>query len=151
VADPPLPILTAIIPLQLVPDRLRAAVRKVVTEWSYSWDDVTFAATAEFGRHKEIWVFALTAGPLAVGDQIDSTSGRAAGVGVSAFTGGVIPVTPYQARVYEYLGRRGGEAATERHPPPATPLGVPRPADVAGGGGSPLISDTEPATPGQPR
>lgn len=102
-ADPSVPILTAIIPLRLVPDRLRTAVRKVLGEWSHTWEDVTFAGTAELGHHKEIWVFALAAAPLAVGDELDSAGGRAAGTAVSAFTGGVIPVTPYQARVYEYL------------------------------------------------
>ncbi len=166
-ADPPVPILTAIIPPHLVPDRLRAAVGKVVAGWSHSWEDVTFAATAELGRRREVWVFALTAGPLEVGDEIDSAGGRAAGIGVSAFTGGVIPVTPYQARVYEYLGRRGRGPAPERQPPselpnvgvpkPAEVAGgggpplrsVPKPAEVAGGGGPPLRSDTEPATRGQ--
>jgi hypothetical protein len=121
VANSQVPILTAIIPLRLVPDRLRAAVRRVVGEWSYSWEDVTFAGTAELGHHREVWVFALTAGPLAVGDELDSVGGRAAGVGVSAFTGGVIPVTPYQARVYEYLGRRGGGPVPERPAPPKVP------------------------------
>lgn len=142
-----MPILTAIIPLRLVPDRLRTAVRKVLGEWSHAWEDVTFAGTAELGHQKEVWVFALAAAPLAVGDELDSAGGRAAGIGVSAFTGGVIPVTPYQARVYEYLGRRGGGPAPERQPPPELPtVGVPTPADVAGPGGA-LRSDTEPAAP----
>jgi hypothetical protein len=134
VADPPVPILTAIIPLDTVPDRLRAAVRTVVTGWSHSWEDVSFAATARIGR-REIWVFALSAGPLAVGDEIDSAGGRAAGIGVSAFTGGVIPVEPYQAQIFEYLGRRGGEASPERPSPPRIPT----------------TPDSEPATPSQPR
>jgi hypothetical protein len=135
VADPSAPILT---------------VRKVVAEWSHSWEDVSFAATADLGRNKEVWVFALTAGPLAVGDEIDSAGGRAAGIGVSAFTGGVIPVEPYQARIYEYLGRRGGGLAPDRQPAPQLPtVGVPAPADVAGGGGPPLRFDTETAAPSQ--
>ncbi len=132
-ADPPVPVLTAIIPLDLVPDRLRAAVRKVVTEWSHSWEDVTFAATAELGP-REVWVFALAAAPLAVGDEIDSADGRTAGVAVSAFTGGLIPATPYQAQIFEYLGRRGGGGrAPERQPAPQLPT----------------TPDAEPAAPGQ--
>ncbi len=60
---------------------------------------------------QEIWVFAITAGPLVIGDELESGGGRGVGVSVSAFSGGYIPVTPYQAQVYEVLGRRGGRWA----------------------------------------
>lgn len=126
-ADTAVPILTSIVPLGAVPERLRAAAAKVLAQWSYSWGDVTFAGTAEAGHAKEaghgkeIWIFAITAGPLAVGDELQSAGGRSAGVGVSAFSGGVIPVTPYQAVIHEYLGRRGGGPAPERGSPPETP------------------------------
>jgi hypothetical protein len=134
VQDPPIPILTSIVPLRAVPERLRSAVTKVLADWSYTWQDVSFAGTAELGQGKEAWVFAVTAGPLAVGDEVESAGGRGAGVAVSAFAGGVIPVTPYQARVYEYLGRRGGGPAPARESPPRVPT----------------TPDMEPAAPGQP-
>lgn len=134
-ADQTIPILTSIVPLRAVPDRLRAAVSKVLEDWSYMWDDISFAGTAELGPSKEIWVFAITAGPLAVGDELDSAGGRGAGIGLSAFSGGVIPVTPYQARVHEYLGRRGGGPSPEQ--------GQPSPE-------VPTSPDMAPAAPGQP-
>jgi hypothetical protein len=121
VQDLSAPTLASIVPLPAVPDRLRSAVAKVLADWSYAWDDVTFAGTAELDRSTEVWVFAISAGPLAVGDELESAGGRGAGVAVSAFSGGVIPVTPYQARVYEYLGRRGGGFAPERESPPQVP------------------------------
>jgi hypothetical protein len=130
VHDPLAPTLTSIVPLSAVPSRLRSAVAKVLAGWSYGWDEITFAGTAELDRGKEIWVFAVSAGPLAVGDELDSAGGRGAGVALSAFSGGLIPVTPYQARVYEYLGRRGGGLAPERESPPQVPT----------------TPDTEPAT-----
>lgn len=119
-----MPILTSIVPLQAVPERLRHAVSRILSDWTYAWDDVSFAGTAELGHDREIWVFATAAGPLAVGDTLESAGGRAAGIGVSAFSGGVIPVTPYQAQVYEYLGRRG--SGPDAEPPP-----VPRPSTTA--------------------
>ncbi len=128
--DQPVPTLTSIVPPPAVPERLRLAVGKVLADWSFAWEDVTFAGTAEVGRGKEIWVFAISAGPLAVGQEVESAGGRGAGVAVSAFAGGVIPVTPYQARVYEYLGRRGGGPTPERESPPQDPKTL----------------DTEPAT-----
>ena len=115
-ADPPAAILTSIVPTRAVPDRLRVAVSRVVEDWSYSWDDVTFAGTAELTRGREIWVFAVSAGRLAVGDELESVGGRGAGIGVSAFAGGVIPVTPYQARVYEYLGPGRGREGEPQSP-----------------------------------
>ena len=121
-ADPSVPKLTSIAPLRAAPDRLRYAVAKVLVQWSYSWDDLTFAGTAEVANGDEIWVFAVSSGPLAVGDELESVGGRVAGVAVSAFSGGVIPVIPYQAQVYEYLGRRGGgDSASERRPAPQIP------------------------------
>ena len=120
-AEPlPAPTLQSIVPLGAVPGRLRTDVSRLLKGWGYSWEDVTFAGTAGVtpaGRWRlapggdEIWILAITAGPLAVGDELDSAGGRAAGLSLSAFSGGVIPVTPYQARVYEYLGRRGGSSA----------------------------------------
>jgi hypothetical protein len=132
VSDAAVPTLTSIVPQPAVPERLRYAVNKVLAGWSFSWDDITFAGTADVGHGDEIWIFAISAGPLAVGDELESAGGRGAGVAVSAFSGGVIPVTPYQARVYEYLGRRGGGGpAPERQPPPQVPT----------------TPDMEPATP----
>jgi hypothetical protein len=126
---PAAPILQSIVPLGVVPGRLRAAVRRVLEDWGHTWDDVSFAGTAvlQSGEHQlgsvsdEVWILAIAAAPLAVGDELTSAGGRAAGVSLSAYSGGVIPVTPYQAWVYEYLGRRGGGSAPE--PPP--PSGVP--------------------------
>jgi hypothetical protein len=118
VQDQPVPTLTSIVPPPAVPARLRSAVGKVLADWSFAWDDITFAGTAEVDHGKEIWVFAISAGPLTVGDELESPGGRGAGVAVSAFAGGVIPVTPYQAQVYEYLGRRGGGPTPERESPP---------------------------------
>jgi hypothetical protein len=134
VQDSSAPILTSIVPLPAVPARLRSAVAKVLAGWSYSWDDVTFAGTADLGPGREIWVVAITAGPLIVGDELDSAGGRGAGVAVSAFSGGLIPVTPYQARIYEYLGRSGGGRGPARECPPQVPT----------------TPDVEPAAPGQP-
>ena len=113
-----------------VPGRLRSAVERRLKDWGYRWEDISFAGTVEVpaGEHwplgpgtLEVWVFAITAGPLAVGDELQSVSGRGAGVGVSAFSGGVIPVTPYQAWVYEFLGRLGGARGREQPSPPAPP------------------------------
>lgn len=119
------PILQSIVPLGAVPGRLRTAISRVLSDWGYAWEDVSFAGTATLpsGDHwelgpgpDEVWIVAITAEPLAVGDELESAGGRGAGVGLSAFSGGVIPVAPYQARVYEYLGRRGGGL-----PPPGLP------------------------------
>lgn len=127
---PAAPILTSIVPVGALPGRLRAAVFRVLKEWGYSWEDVTFAGTAVLppgGWHlapgsDEAWVLAITAASLTVGDELDSAGGRGAGIGLSAFSGGVIPVapaTPHQALVYEYLGRRGGGLRDEPQPPAA--------------------------------
>ncbi|HUY59382.1 MAG TPA: hypothetical protein VMV16_06695 [Solirubrobacteraceae bacterium] len=130
-------------PLEAVPERLRAAVSGVLAKWGYVWEDVNFAGTAILAASEhwrlepgseEVWVFAVTAGQLSVGDQLELAGGRAAGVGVSAFSGGVIPVTPYQARVYECLGRGGPGRTPERRPAPP----------------SPTTADTAPATPDPP-
>ena len=118
--SPAAPILQSIVPLEAVPDGCARPPSRF-SRWGYAWEDVNFAGTAtlppgEFWQlapgAEEIWVFAVNAGPLSVGDELESAGGRAAAVGVSAFSGGVIPVTPYQARVYEYLGR--GAAAGPR-------------------------------------
>ena len=127
---PPAPTLQSIVPLGAVPVRLRAAVVRVLRDWGYGWEDVSFAGTAELraGEHLqlgpaagEVWVLAITAAPLAVGDELESAGGRGAAVSLSAFSGGVIPVAPYQARVYEYLGPRGGGDAPGPPPPAALP------------------------------
>ena len=120
------PILQAIIPLEAVPERLRLAVSRLVGEWGYSWASVTFAGTARVSRSgwqaddQEQWVFAISAESIALGDEVVSGSGRAAGLSVGRFASGVIPATPYQAYVYERLGGRGrGRGpAPERQPPP---------------------------------
>lgn len=134
--SPASPILQSVVPLGAVPERLRAAVARTVTSWGYSWGEVSFAGTAltppaEHSRlgpaSDEVWVFAITAAALEIGDQLDSAGSRTAGVSLSAFSGGVIPVTPFQARVYEYLGGRGGAVAPE--PPPA-PVGLPTTPDT---------------------
>lgn len=123
------------VPLGAVPERLRAAVARILSDWGYSWDDLTFAGTATLppGAHwglesgaEEVWVLAVTVGPLSVGDVLESAGGRGAGIGLSAFSGGVIPVTPYQARLYECLGRKGGGARPNERPEPQ----VPTPADT---------------------
>ena len=129
------PHLTSIVPLPAVPGRLRAAVEKTLGDWSYGWSDLTLAGTAELGAGREIWVFAVTAGPVSIGDELESAGGRGAGVGVSGYSGGVIPVTPYQAWVYEYLGRRGGGSEPELPSPPELPT----------------IPDMEPASPDRQR
>lgn len=115
------PFLTSIVPLPAVPGRLRAAVCKVLGEWGYGWEELTLAGTAELRTGREIWVFAVTASPVSIGDELESAGGRGAGVGVSAYSGGVIPVTPYQAWVYEFLGRRGSGWGREPTHPPAVP------------------------------
>ncbi len=124
------PTLQSIVPLGAVPERLRMAVVRVLKDWGYGWEDVSFAGTVELraGEHlqlgavaDEVWILAITAAPLAVGDELESAGGRGAGVSLSAFSGGVIPVAPYQARVYEYLGRRGGGKAPEPPSPSARP------------------------------
>ncbi len=125
------PILQSIVPVGAVPARLRTAVRRVLAGWGYGWEDVSFAGTAALAQGDywqlapgagEIWVLAVASAPLEVGDELRSAGGRATGVALSAFSGGVIPVTPYLARVYEYLGPRGGgdmpESPTGR---PTTP------------------------------
>jgi hypothetical protein len=136
-------MLQSVVPLGAVPDRLRAAVAKAIEPWGYGWPDISFAGTALTppAQHSrlgpasdEVWVFAVSTGELEIGDELESAGSRAAGVSLSAFSGGVIPVTPFQARVYEYIGRRGGPAA----PQPPEPTGLSR---------SP---DTERAAPGPP-
>ena len=120
-------VLQSVMPLGAVPERLRSAVAGVIEPWGYTWPDVSFAGTAavERGARRglslgpdEVWVFAVTTGALALGDQLESAGSRTAGVSLSAFSGGVIPVTPFQARVYEYLGGRGGEPPSEPDSPP---------------------------------
>jgi hypothetical protein len=118
------PLLQSIVPLSAVPESLRTAVSRAIAKWGYGWSDVTFAGTAMLpaGAHwqlpgsEEVWVFAITAGPLVIGDEFESAGGRGVGVSVSAFSGGVIPVVPYQAQVYEFLGRRRGGPAPESQP-----------------------------------
>jgi hypothetical protein len=131
------------VPLGAVPPRLRDAVTRLLTEWGYGWGEVTFAGTATLPaqeqRHSEpgldeVWVLAITAGPVAVGDELEAAGGRGQSLGVSRYSGGVIPVTPYVAFVYECLGRRRGGRAAEHTPPPAVPI----------------TSDTERAAPDQP-
>ena len=138
------PVLQSIVPVAAVPGPLRAAVAPVVARWGHSWEDVSFAGTAELPpqEHRlsepgseEVWVLAITAGPLAIGDELEAVAGRGQSLAVSRFSGGVIPVTPYVAFVYEYLGRRGGGRAAEQPAPPAIPT----------------TPDTEPAAPDQLR
>jgi hypothetical protein len=128
-----------VVPLGAVPERLRSGVAKIIKPWGYGWSDISFAGTAltPLAEHSklgpasdEIWVFAVTVGPLKLGDQLESAGGRIVGVSLSAFSGGVIPVTPFQARVYEYLGGHGGGAPSE--PPP--PEGIPTTSDTVRGG-----------------
>ena len=123
-------ILQSVVPLGAVPERLRSGVARTIAPWGYGWSDVSFAGTAltppaEHSRlgpaSDEVWVFAVTVGPIEIGDQLESAGGRAAGLSLSAFSGGVIPVTPFQARVYEHLGGRSGEPP----PRPPAPSGVP--------------------------
>ena len=120
-------VLQSVVPLGAVPGRLRSAVAGVLEPWGYGWGDVSFAGTAALpaAEHRglslgpdEIWVFAVTTGSLALGDQLESAGSRAAGVSLSAFSGGVIPVTPFQARVYEYLGGHDGDSPPQPTVPP---------------------------------
>ncbi|HWE59648.1 MAG TPA: hypothetical protein VG228_08130 [Solirubrobacteraceae bacterium] len=129
------PVLQSVVPLGAVPERLRHGVAKAVAPWGYAWSDVTFAGTAltppsEHSRlgpvSDEVWVFAVTVGTLQIGDELESAGSRAAGISLSAFAGGVIPVTPFQARVYEYLGGGGGGPP----PQPPSPAGVPTNPDT---------------------
>jgi hypothetical protein len=119
------PTLQSIVPLGAVPERVRSLATPVLEKWGYSWADVTFAGTALLPRGKswqtiseETWVVAISAGPIEVGDELESPRGRTAGVAGSSFSRGVIPAIPYQAHVFESLGRRGGGPAPERQPPP---------------------------------
>lgn len=141
---PDAPILQSVVPLGAVPERLRGGVARAVQPWGYSWSDISFAGTAltPLSEHSrlgpasdEIWIFAVTVGTIEIGDRLEAAGGRLAGVSLSAFSGGVIPVTPFQARVYEYLGGRGG----------AKPSGPPGPDGV------PTTRDTERAAPGRQR
>lgn len=124
------PVLQSIAPLDAVPGRLRIAVARRLEAWGYTWADVSFAGTVEVPAREhwplapgaaEVWVFAVAAARLRVGDELESAGGRAAGVGVSGYSGGLIPVTPYQAWVYEFLGRNGGGEAHARPAPPMVP------------------------------
>jgi hypothetical protein len=128
-------VLQSVVPLGAVPERLRSAVAGVVKSWGYTWPDVSFAGTAVLPRGErrglslgpdEVWVFAVTTGSLALGDELESAGSRTAGVSLSAFSGGVIPVTPFQARVYEYLAGHGGEPP----PAPSSPPGAARTPDM---------------------
>ncbi|MGH2836136.1 MAG: hypothetical protein ACRDLT_05535 [Solirubrobacteraceae bacterium] len=136
-------VLQAVVPLGAVPGRLRSAVVEAIKPWGYSWGEVTFAGTAQLppGQHSrlgpasdEVWVFAVTVGALQIGDELEAAGSRAAGLSLSAFSGGVIPVTPFQGRVYEYLGGHGGNS----RPQPPAPEGLP------------TIPDTERAAPDRP-
>lgn len=135
------------VPLAAVPGRLRTQVAKILEEWGYGWADVSLAGTVEVPQadHRrltsgagEVWVFAITtAARLTIGDELESVAGRAASVGLSAYAGGVIPVTPYQALVYEFLGRRDGDGSPEAPAPPRIPLETL----------PPMAPGTEPAVP----
>lgn len=83
-----------------------------------------------------MFAFAITAGPMVIGDELEPPGGRCAGVGVSAFSGGYIPVTSYQAQVYEVLGRRAGGGPGPQRPRPQSP---------------PTTTETQPPTPHMPR
>ncbi len=128
---PPAPVLAALLPPGAVPPSLREAVGRLLHGWGHGWDELALIGTATLvparrGVAEEVWVFALAAGPLAVGDELASAAGRVAGLAVSGFRGGVIPVTPYRAQVYESLHRRGDgdEAPSERPPGPAVTVPV---------------------------
>lgn len=134
-----------------MPGRLRSAVIEAIKPWGYNWGDVSFAGTAQLppDQHSrlgpdldEVWVFAVTVGTLQIGDELEAAGSRATGLSLSAFSGGVIPVTPFQARVYEYLGGHGG------HRPPGgpSPEGEPATPDT-----EPTTSDTERAVPDRRR
>jgi hypothetical protein len=119
------PTLQSIVPLGAVPERVRALAAPVLEKWGYSWADVTFAGTALLPRGKswqriseETWVVAISAGPIEVGDELESPRGRTEGVAGSSFSRGVIPAIPYQTHVFESLGRRGGGPPPEGQPPP---------------------------------
>jgi len=123
--DPFHPTLKSILPLGAVPVQLRAKVAVVLREWGYTWGEVTFAGTAQLPSWQrwhsaggETWVIAVTAGPVAVGDEITSSQGRVAGVQASGFAGGLIPAIPYQAQVFEVIGRRDGGRPPEPTMPP---------------------------------
>lgn len=127
---PPAPVLQSIVPPEAVPARLRAAATGIVRGWGYEWSEVSFAGTAlaptgERRRlapaRQEMWVIAVVAAPLRVGDELTTSGGRVSGVAVSAFSGGVIPATPYQARIYEYLGGRDGGLDAGRPGTPSAP------------------------------
>jgi hypothetical protein len=122
------PTLQSIVPLGAVPERVRALTTQVLEKWGYSWSDVTFAGTALLPRGKswqtiseETWVVAISAGPIEVGDELESPRGRTAGVAGSSFSRGVIPAIPYQTHVFESLGRHGGGPTPERQPLPDPP------------------------------
>ena len=107
----------------------------MLEKWGYAWSEVSFAGTALLPSRKswqtsseETWVVAINAGPIAVGDELESPRGRAAGVAGSSFSRGVIPAIPYQTHVFESLGRRGGDATPPDEVPPPEPESV----DVAG-------------------
>ena len=127
---PPAPVLAALLPPGAVPPSLREAVGRLLHGWGHGWDELALIGTATLvparrGVAEEVWVFALAAGPLAVGDELAVSAGRVAGLGVSAFRGGVIPVTPYRAQVYESLGRRGGGDDAWRESPPQGGIAAP--------------------------
>jgi hypothetical protein len=118
------PVLQSIVPLGAVPDGLRTAVSRAIAKWGYNWNDVTFAGTArlpvrehlQLSSSEQVWILGITAGQLVIGEELESAGGRGTGVSVSAFSGGVIPAVPYQAQVYEFLGRRGGRQPPEHRP-----------------------------------
>ena len=127
---PQAPTLRSIVSPEAVPTRLRGAVNGVLRRWGYEWSEVTFAGTAMVpaderrqlapGR-QEVWVIAVAAAPLLVGDELVTAGGRVSGVAVSAFSGGVLPATPYEARIYEYLGGRDDGSGSGRPPLPSSP------------------------------
>lgn len=131
---PARPVLQSVVPLGAVPGRLQAAVAKAIEPWGYTWADISFSGTAllppqEHSRlgpgSDEVWVFAVTVGSLQIGDQLEAAGSRAAGLSLSAFSGGVIPVTPFQARVFEYLGGHGG-GSSPAEPSPSGASAAPR-------------------------
>ena len=71
-------------PPEAVPERLRSAVTKLIADWDYSWDDVTFAGTVSMPEAErsvlepiggpELWVFAISAEMIDVGDALEITA-----------------------------------------------------------------------------
>jgi len=125
---PDRPTLRSIVPLGAVPDQLRGAVARDLESRGRAWTEVTFAGTALLPpghrsrlqtRTEEIWVFALHAEQLDLGDELHAAGGEGFVVSVARLPDGLIPSVGYRALVYDHLA---GASLSSEMPDPSTGL-----------------------------